>query len=389
MKRKKRDTDTRMDESMIARISDAAALLERLYAPDNAAERARVLAREAADAYARGDFDAFSDICQGAQPYLDLSALLLGGSDAMRSDPALIGRIEGTWPQIAWFIRAQLRLSRGADAFSDLTDVMIDGMRTARDESPLSQYDDGGALSGALTLDNAHRMRESFDYAACAPAYSASAIPDFDQSELESACSGARGGTAQKLSQDLIKAFTDASHADFGYISRKYPELGGIQSLYSLLSVSESATDKSNILRLIRCSISQACSLDDAIQAALSALHRMVMPQFTDSIDQAIWDRLFGVGGEFRSAMDAIARREFSGYKHVRALCRVLLIPGMQRSMSMNAFCAMLSSIHAAECARLSATAPSPTPDRALDWFLRATPSLVALSLWRAVSFEG
>lgn len=386
MKRKKRDANSCMDSGIIARISDAAALLERLYAPDNAAERAHALAREAEDAYACGDADAFSDICQCAQPYLDLSTLLIGGSDAMRRDPALIGRIEGTWSQIAWFIRAQARLSRNADAFFDLTDGMIDGMRTARDESPLSQYDEGGALSGTLTLDNAHRMRESFDGAAYVPAAPAIVIPELSRDELTSICNEARGATALKLSQDLVTAFSGVSHADFGYLSRKYPELGGIQALYNLLSGS-AVPDKTDILRLIRRSISQACSLDDAVQAAISALHRMVMPQLTDSIDQAIWERLFGVGGEFRSAMDAIARREFSGYKHVRTLCRMLLIPGMQRSMSMNAFCDMLLSIHRTECARLNSSAPSPTPDRTLDWFLRAAPSLVALSLWRAVSW--
>ena len=122
----------RMGAGIVGRIGDAAERLERLHAPGCGIAPVRELARQAADALEACDMERLNGLEAQAMPYLDMCVLLSGDIDAVRRDGELLRRLEKWYPQVVWYVRARMRLQRGAVGFDEISDNAVAELRQSR-----------------------------------------------------------------------------------------------------------------------------------------------------------------------------------------------------------------------------------------------------------------
>lgn len=122
----------RMGAGIVGRIGDAAERLERLHAPGCGIVPVRELARQAADALEACDMERLNGLEAQAMPYLDMCVLLSGDIDAVRRDGELLRRLEKWYPQVVWYVRARMRLQRGAVGFDEISDNAVAELRQSR-----------------------------------------------------------------------------------------------------------------------------------------------------------------------------------------------------------------------------------------------------------------
>ena len=98
-----------------------------------------------------------------------------------------------------------------------------------------------------------------------------------------------------------------------------------------------------------------------------------------------VWEQMMGETGVLRDALYAVAARDRAEYMNVRNVCDRLLVPGMARSLNLNAFRYMLCDMYADAYRAQGGTAVAPDADCVMEWFERALPALRTLAGWRAV----
>lgn len=267
------------------------------------------------------------------------------------------------------------KAAASGDDLPDLPDNVLSDMRTAR--ADVTSADDSAQL---LVPGGA--------YASPLPIVESERTFGMNGGDIAKALSGARPrGISAQLARDLHLALASPMDVDWGELAYDYCEVQAIRALARLVLGPERALASCMAEMQARRAIAQACALEDVMQAAKDVLRSAAFTNH-DGMQGAeiyVWEHMMGETGVLRDALYAIAARDRAEYVNVRNVCDRLLVPGMARSLNLNAFGYMLCDMYADAYRAQGGTAVVPDADCVMEWFERALPALRTLARWRAV----
>lgn len=343
----------RLSAGMAGRIAEAAELLERLHAPGCGAPPARELARSAARAADGVDMEQLHALERQAAPYIDLCTLLRGDVAAARRDGALLRRLECWYPQIAWYVRARMRLEQGLGEFDELSDEAVAVLRKAR----------LGAQAGGARHE---RRRESHD----------AESPERPRDDAEDDSRPGQGVSAQLARRLAELRAENAPAARWRALAGEYAELGALAALADAREATGDARC-AQVDALARRALADARELEAVIAAARACGAVGAVAQRGRAA--RAWAELMAPGrGALAGALAAVAGRRREDYAAARALCERLLIAGQPNGVRL---------LRLGELATGGADALSGA--ELVELLRLSMPALMALGRWWALSDGG
>ena len=267
------------------------------------------------------------------------------------------------------------KAAASGDDLPDLPDNVLSDMRTAR--ADVTSADDSAQL---LVPGGA--------YAAPLPIVESERTFGMNGGDIAQALSGARPrGISAQLARDLHLALASPMDVDWGELAYDYCEVQAIRALARLILGPERALAGCMAEMQARRAIAQACALEDVMQAAKDVLGSAAFTNHDgmQGADIYVWEQMMGETGVLRDSLYAIAARDRAESVNVRNVCDRLLVPGMARSLNLNAFRYMLCDMYVDAYRAQGGTAVVPDADCVMEWFERALPALRTLARWRAV----